>query len=745
MSSVSASTDYNTERARHKTAVSGGGKAAVGVPPEGPASRQAIEEFLQLLARAVRQFRTYPSSSPLCADAIAACHKGFASLDGRDRLEFRVVPRELIIDEIGIGAGTIVEHELVRRLHRTHIAALDIDRGVSARDLSRFCSDLVQCDGLAKTKTTLVELLAEHGVDTIVPRLARRPEVLDVGAPLAPLLHLVEHERVRRQEAIGTGGPVSHLYPPDKGWVRLDPAVALDTISLVDLAVLVDDPGELATMLLRLTDDDPVGPEAEKAALEHKFTDVATLFASLDPRLAQVMFVKLARAVLNLQPDRRKNLLQRTILPGLLDGRVVGGVLRDFPDLDLAEALCLLLDLETAAPEVLTTAFRRLDLTPERRQTVVPLLEARLRGVEGPERADADTRESGVDRYARRLIRIDALAGKSFAEFAAFDLSIDGQTQATITRIRDAVGSTDVPDEQLPFLLHLVRLEPNRSLVEAFLRQVLARFAELAQSPRRQDLAVWGGRYRQLAETLQESRPDVADAISQALRAFCTPQRAAALADLYGTDADGRADVDALVEAFGSALAPAFVALLDDPASQSKTRVIVPLMCKHAVGLAPGLVAEIGRSGVAATLAVAKVLGFAGPGYERALGELLEQPDQPTGREAFRALARLGTAEAAAIVSARLRKGDSWVQSAAEEALWHFPPEQTAALLRDVLGRREFVLHHPDIASRLIDRATQSGTVGLQTELVGLVPLRFRFWSPALVRVALKARVLSER
>ena len=63
------------------------------------------------------------------------------------------------------------------------------------------------------------------------------------------------------------------------------------------------------------------------------------------------------------------------MLPGLLDGKLDGTVLTDFPDVDLAEALCLLLDLETASPDVLTTALDRLGLPPERRQALVPLLE----------------------------------------------------------------------------------------------------------------------------------------------------------------------------------------------------------------------------------------------------------------------------------------------------------------------------------------------------------------------------------
>src|SRR5258708_7972471 len=57
----------------------------------------SVEEFLNLLARAVRQFHTYPSTSPLCSDAIAVCHKVYATLERRDRLVLRITPNELIV------------------------------------------------------------------------------------------------------------------------------------------------------------------------------------------------------------------------------------------------------------------------------------------------------------------------------------------------------------------------------------------------------------------------------------------------------------------------------------------------------------------------------------------------------------------------------------------------------------------------------------------------------------------------
>ena len=84
-------------------------------------------------------------------------------------------------------------------------------------------------------------------------------------------------------------------------------------------------------MLLRLTDGGSGISHAD--ALTQKFSDVTTLINALEPRIARVMFSKLAEAVLALDPVRRQTLLRRTILPGLLDGKVEGGILRDFPDL----------------------------------------------------------------------------------------------------------------------------------------------------------------------------------------------------------------------------------------------------------------------------------------------------------------------------------------------------------------------------------------------------------------------------
>jgi hypothetical protein len=438
--------------------------------------------------------------------------------------------------------------------------------------------------------------------------------------------------------------------------------------------------------------------------------------------------------VLELEPRRRQDLLRRTILPGLLDGRPDGGVLRDFPDVDLVDSLLLLLDLEAAAPEVLTAALHRLDLPSSRRDEVVPLLNARLDGAKPSREEPDDSRQREIDRLAGGLIRVDGAPGKDFSEFTAFDLSIDEQASAAMDAVHDAIASTNVPAVRLGLLANLVRLQPNPTVAEAFLREAMVLFGHLDRSGRRQELASWASTYARLAIALGPTRPEVAAAISSAMTAFQIPARVAALAGLHDRKAETRHIANALVDAFGVTLVPGMLALLDDPSWQSKAPAVVSLMCDHALLFAFPLADRLGSASATAARAIVKALGFAGPGYEATLEAQLEQ-------------ARIGSTRAAALVAGRLQAGRIERRAAAEEALWRFPSAHARAQVRQLLGRREFVVGSPDLASRLLTRAANSGagTAGLQDVLAGIESLRFRFWNPGLVRVALKARELRAR
>src|SRR5918993_1134672 len=60
-----------------------------------------LEEFLQALARAVRQFHTYPATSPRCIEAVEDSHRALALIDV-DTLPCIVGPHELLVGGEGI-------------------------------------------------------------------------------------------------------------------------------------------------------------------------------------------------------------------------------------------------------------------------------------------------------------------------------------------------------------------------------------------------------------------------------------------------------------------------------------------------------------------------------------------------------------------------------------------------------------------------------------------------------------------
>jgi hypothetical protein len=654
-------------------------------------------------------------------------------------LDFRVSPHELTIDEVPMGRGALIEGELARRFHAAGIAQVTIERAASTRELTRLCLDLLACTDRRQERLNLTEMLAEHGVSRIALRQAYRPEVLGVDTPTSPVAALVDEQRARREEVFSRGGPVNHLYPPDKGWVRLDPAAKFSSVSLVDLALLVDDPSSLASMLLRLTDDE-ADTQSPGEALAQKFSDVATLFAALDPRIARVMFSRLANAVLELNPERRQMLLRRTILPGLLDGRVEGDVLKDFPDLDLADSLCLLLDLETAAPEVVTSALARLDLAPERQSAMLPLIRERLQA-----RAGA-ARETSIDAHARKLVTLDGSQSKSFAEFAAFDLALDEQAIDMLVRIRQGIATTDVGSDQLACLWNLVRLEANPEVVQRFMLRVVPAIGRLDVEGRWPYFAFWLSRFGELAAALRETRPDVSDVIATNLAKFSTVERARRIVDLAGRGAEGRAAADTIILALGSGIGPALAAAASARAEGREASArAAQLLCDHAVLVAPSVVTALTTADATAARALVRVLGIAGAGYEAPIATQLHSSDEQTVREALRSLARIGTPRAALCVRHAVNQSAQWLSGAAAETLWHFPAAEARRQVLELLSQRDFVQRSPEVAGRLLERLAQGGAQGLQTVLTTLVPLRYRVWSPALARVGRRAHVLLQQ
>ena len=314
-------------------------------------------------------------------------------------------------------------------------------------------------------------------------------------------------------------------------------------------------------MLLRLTDDE-ADTQSPAEALAQKFSDVATLFGALDPRVARVMFSRLATAVLELNPERRQMLLRRTILPGLLDGRVEGEVLKDFPDLDLADSLCLLLDLETAAPEVVTGALARLDLQPERHNAMLPLIRERCRRAPAPRERRASTPTPGSSSHStapvEELRRVRGLrsrarrAGGRHADPDPPGHRHNGRAQRSARmpvepgpaggqpRGRSAVHAARAPDH-----------------------------GQLDTEGRWPYFAFWLSRFSELAAALRETRPDVSDVIAASSRVQHAGLAPADCRAGRSQGAEGRAAADTIILALGAGIGPALAAAASAPGGRA--------------------------------------------------------------------------------------------------------------------------------------------------------------------------------
>ena len=697
--------------------------------------KRTTVEFLQLLAKAARQFRTYPPTSALCTDAVEACHKTFLALRVDEPLAVRITSQHLLLDDEPVEADSAVEQELRRPLHASHVGSIEFDRGTAARDWTQFCLLVAAARRGTRDTATFAERLMDAGVNAIVPRMTPRPEVLTFPHVPDATGRLIAFERTR-QAAATPGAPAQYLYPPDKGWVRLDPSAEDPSVSLVDLTLLVGDPGRLASVLSRLVDD-AVDEADARDPLRDRYDDVVMLIGAIEPHLGRTLMAKLARAVLDLDVDRRRALLRRSILPHLLDGRAGGDtILAEFPDVELADALGLLFDLEMASPQLLPIALDRLQLAPDRRARLMPLVDAAIGGRLPADRWSA----AGFDERAKQLVQVNADVPRQFADFAAFDLAIDDSTRAALADARTALGATDTSEVTLGLLVGLVRLEPSPLVASSLLDRALPLLQGYVRDERWPDATRWLARISDLAGEVDAARPEVAVAIRAALGRFCDRQTLLRIANLFVTDA-AQTYTPLLFAALGSAVVPPWLDALASPADRAAAMRLRPVMCQCAIHTAPPIAASLADLRPDVAIAAVTVLGYAGHGHEAAIAALVTGSDEALDREALRALARIASPRSAILITLHIEHGGR-TQPAAEEALWRLPAPLAQKHARDLLCRREFIARWPQAATRLLERVAHSGSEKLEPVLESLAPLRFHFWNPAVARVGAKARGL---
>jgi hypothetical protein len=245
----------------------------------------------------------------------------------------------------------------------------------------------------------------------------------------------------------------------------------------------------------------------------------------------------------------------------------------------------------------------------------------------------------------------------------------------------------------------------------------------------------------QTATELDAARPDVAAAAREAIVRLCDRDFMLHLAQLARTNRD---DAAVIINAVGVSLVPGWLALFDEPSDRPRARQLVPLMCDRAPVVAAALAARLPGLGVDAACAALTVLGAAGSGHEEIIAAQVDVGDERLGREAMRALARIGSRQAAGLIATQIDRGRPIVCPAAEEALWRLPRPLALARTRELLERRDFVSRHPAAAARLMERAVQCADGSFDPLLDSLMGLRFQFWRPGLARVGAKARALRQ-
>lgn len=705
-----------------------------------PAGLAGVDLFVTAIARAIQRHQAYPADSPLCAEAVTSCLRALTGLTDREAIALRVQGGRLLADDEPVQTSQLVAADLARRFRRSGVASVTVDRDVTAREITRFCRELLRRDDREATLDPLADVLMQFGVEHIHAAAAPRAEVLELGVPSADRLPLVAHQRARQEDAVATG-PGVHLYPPDKGWVRVDPAAALREASLLDLVLLVEDPAALAGMLVQLSEDGSTGNPAD--ALADKVEEISGLIARLEPSLVEHMFKRLAQSVLALDEGRRQQLLRDTVLPGLLEGRADGSLLRHFPDLDLADSLSLLLDLQVAAPEMLRSAFERLDLSEERQTRVKPLIDERVASWSRQVRQTEDLKPGEIDGLTEGGLRISAEAGTSFSGFASYDVSYDPVTRAAIAASLAEANAISPAVLKLQCARDLLAVEPNPEVAGTLVTVVGGLLAELSA---RHDWATWSryvASFRAVADAAHDERPEVADLVLALLGTLATPEVCAEMAAVAEKSSDGGVEAASVLAALGRDAGPAIVAALGK-ADERGRKSLVKLAATNAAVLAPALAPALATAEPVVVRHAVQIIGHGGAGMAAVLAPLVSHADTWVAREAFKSLSRIGTDDALAAVSSALMRGGAH-HAQAEEAFWRFP----AAAARDeaarLLADRNFVRRQPEIAGALLTRLSDGDAARAATLARPLAPLRFHFWNPSLMRLGRKAAAAARR
>jgi hypothetical protein len=179
-------------------------------------------------------------------------------------------------------------------------------------------------------------------------------------------------------------------------------------------------------------------------------------------------------------------------------------------------------------------------------------------------------------------------------------------------------------------------------------------------------------------------------------------------------------------------------------ADERGRKALVKLAATNAAVLAPTLVPALATAEPVVVRHAVQIIGHGGPGMASVLAQLVSHTDTSVAREAFKGLSRIGTDEALAAVSSALARGGAH-HAQAEEAFWRFPVAAARDEAARLLGDHEFVHRQPDTAGALLTRLSEGDAARAATIARPLSSLRYRVWSPALMRLGKKAAAAARK
>lgn len=712
--------------------------AAGSGPVDGPSATPDVARFVSALARAVHAFHTYPPGSPARLDVLERAREGLQPcLPGEDTSLLLDVTNEglkhedrLVHDDRG------PERSLAIALRKAYVSALEFHRGAPIRDFRQLCTLLAFPDRLIERVEGLAEILAARGVSFIEAHVIAMHRTIEAGTVPKELLELV----ARNRETTAGGAPPGSA---EGGWIRLDPAVPLDRVGIDDLPVLLRDAPSLGMALHQMAGGSPESTSPSEAMLRH-YGEITELYAASEPSVAEALFRRLADTVRQLPEPVREKLLKDEVLPGLVDGRRGERVLLHFDDDELADALTLLLDLGVGGMEMLTAGLARLDLPESRRPGVLDRVSRRMEAPISGESTgiaaeDTAAIREDADDVDRRL-KMDDGHDADYAALHAFDLAVDEATTVMLDGVVQEVAGSDPVEDNLRSCLDILRLSADPSVIGSTVRRARGLFFGLESRGDAGRLARWLAAFAGVARARMDQDEDVASRIRSALDEYVTPEFIHRVSVMPPTG-EGEPPLVTIICELG---ATGVGALVDSLASEAdltaRNRLLLALQ-PRASELAEHLVPYLSHPRWFVVRNVLSLLGHGGPGWEKPIADSIDHAHDRVVREAFLALARIGSRTAASHVARALRHASPTVRRHAGETIWRFDPTLSRPLLHAALLDRELVARDPVLIRDLIAAAGQRDLEGLRPTLRRLRWHSLAVWSRtrrALGRAALR-------